>query len=140
MFSVCILIVDLTLIPYVFAWDVPMNQGFLSWFVWFTVIFWTADIGLNFVTGFVSEGEKIMKFSAIAQNYIKGWLILDLVIVSCDWASVLLGQIVALDSDEGGTTIWRNLSVLRIAKMRPSHSGGGTSEDVAAIEDCGGLG
>ena len=48
-FSAIVLVVDLFFIPYVLAWDLPMND-FLWGFAWFTSTFWTLDIGRFFLT------------------------------------------------------------------------------------------
>uniref|UniRef100_A0A7S1CN86 Cyclic nucleotide-binding domain-containing protein n=1 Tax=Bicosoecida sp. CB-2014 TaxID=1486930 RepID=A0A7S1CN86_9STRA len=42
-------------------------------------IFFMLDIVLNFRTGYIDDGELVMRAKPIAHNYIRGWLMIDVV-------------------------------------------------------------
>lgn len=101
--SVFMLFVDLTLIPYTIAFDIPVENG-LKTFFRFTVAFWTIDVGLNFVTSYNIDGVLEIRLGEIARHYVKHSFCLDISIVVCDWASTILADSI------------RGLSMLRLAK------------------------
>lgn len=109
--SVVVLIVDLTLIPYAMAWNVPY-VGLLEGFAWFTAIFWTWDIVLTFLTGFSRDGEVEMRIEKIALNYLRHWFGLDAMIVVCDWVSIIVLHMLA-----GESTTAAGVRMLRFAKL-----------------------
>ena len=59
LFELCTIVfltIDLTLIPLVLAWDLPLTDVWMSFNI-FSVLFWTADIGISFTTSFTIDGE-----------------------------------------------------------------------------------
>merc|ERR1719159_996213 len=72
------------------AWDVmwlPLNLSFdpepilfTDFMFWLTLIFWTSDIALSFITGFYKNGEIVMHRAKIARNYLTTWFIPDCLI------------------------------------------------------------
>ena len=56
--TIVFLAVDLTLIPLVLAWDIPLTDVWIA-FNLFSVLFWTADIGISFSTSFAIDGEVL---------------------------------------------------------------------------------
>ena len=61
LFELCTIVflaVDLTLIPLVLAWDIPLTDVWIA-FNLFSVLFWTADIGISFSTSFTIDGEVL---------------------------------------------------------------------------------
>lgn len=108
--SLCILVVDLTLTPYVLAWDVPY-EGFILVWSWFTVGLWTVDVGLNFMSGYTRDGEVVLNFRATALRYMRTWFGLDLVIVSSDWVSTVISAVTQ------GTSSTRGMRLFRLAKL-----------------------
>lgn len=107
--SVMILVVDLTLIPVILAWNVTLDGG-LKLFAQFTTLFWSWDVVLNFLTGFHRDGELEMRIWPIMKNYLTTWFGLDFTIVLCDLVSMVLMEVM----DEEGTA---GLKLLRFAKM-----------------------
>lgn len=86
-FSVTVLMFDLTLIPYMLAWEVAI-EGFFLWFSLFTCTFWSLDIMMNFSRGFQNHGESEMRPGKIVAHYLRTWFVLDISIVICDWLSI----------------------------------------------------
>lgn len=109
-FSIGILIADLTLIPVVLAWNLTV-EGALKWFTWCTLSYWTVDLLLNFTTGYTKHGEVELRFRQVAKRYIKSWFIIDLVVVLCDWVSTMTSMVLDVSSDT------RGLRLLRVAKI-----------------------
>lgn len=87
--SVCLLVFDLITVPWLLAWDIKL-EGWLFVTSVITVCFWTVDIFVNFRTGFFFHGEAKMSPALIARRYLKTWFIPDLLMVTLDWASVML--------------------------------------------------
>ena len=60
--TIVFLAVDLTLIPLVLAWDIPLTVVWIA-FNLFSVLSWTADIGISFSTSFTIDGEVLASVS-----------------------------------------------------------------------------
>lgn len=86
-----VLIRDLIITPYVLAWDLPL-QGPRRLLAWAVLVFWTLDFGMCFFTGFYNAGEVEKRQGAIARHYLRTWCLPDLLILLCDWVSLLLGS------------------------------------------------
>jgi len=98
-----LLLYDITTVPLTIAWDFPM-VGFLRAMVWITAVFWTIDIGVCFTTSFHINGELVDNIPAIANNYLRSYFVIDVVIVMSDWVFLLVTNSVG----------WR---VARLAKV-----------------------
>jgi len=124
--SIIILVTDLTMIPYIIAFEVP-HEGFVAAFSWFTVVFWTLDICVNFITGYNSEGEVELSLNKIARTYLRGWFLLDFTIVVCDWVSTLVtGMSSGADESADGfqflyfgkiSRLFRMAGILRVLRL-----------------------
>jgi len=81
--------VGITLIGYDLIWiplqafAEPNTATAVASFI--AMCFWTIDIPVSFFTGFLSNGVAELRPSKIAQNYMRGWLSFDVVVVSTDW-------------------------------------------------------
>ena len=75
--------------------------------MYLTMSFWTCDIAMSLLTGYQSNAQVILKPSLIARKYLRTWLLMDLGLVSMDYAVVALGTL--QDSEEG--------SALRVSRM-----------------------
>ena len=81
---------------------------------WFTMIFWTLDMGLGFTTGFIMKGELVMNPWRIAVHYMCTWFLIDAAVVSLDWFSTLQSE----TSDVGGFgRIFRSLRTVRMLRL-----------------------
>jgi hypothetical protein len=79
---------------------------------WVTLLFWTVDIFVNFLTG-VQKGKNIvLNPMVVAVEYLKFQFWLDLCIVGVDWVLVLS------ESIEGGSAarLGRSLRILKVLK------------------------
>jgi len=108
--SLVILFFDLTVLPFVLAWEVDFD-GALYVFSWMTPVFWSFDIWVNFMTGIYRDGDVVMDPWEIARAYGKTWFVPDAVVVVCDWVSLILGEV--LESADTS----RSLKMLRFCKM-----------------------
>lgn len=94
-FDVCswlVLLWDLTVAPYVLAWDLTLDT-FLLAAGWATCFFWTAEMGMSFLTGFYQSGKVELKPIKVARHYLRTWFLPDLVVLLCDYVSMLLASI-----------------------------------------------
>mmetsp|Transcript_138563 Transcript_138563/g.276234 ORF Transcript_138563/g.276234 Transcript_138563/m.276234 type:complete len:138 (-) Transcript_138563:589-1002(-) len=57
---------------------------------WTVNAFWTFDIGMNFCTGYVEEGNVIMDRRIIARHYVSTWFLFDVVVILPDWVTLML--------------------------------------------------
>eukprot|EP00927_Polykrikos_kofoidii_P031317 TRINITY_DN26959_c0_g1_i1.p1 TRINITY_DN26959_c0_g1~~TRINITY_DN26959_c0_g1_i1.p1 ORF type:complete len:1068 (+),score=141.86 TRINITY_DN26959_c0_g1_i1:230-3205(+) len=56
-------------------------------------VFWTADIIMNFSTGFSNVySEPVMDFKAVARAYMRSWFVFDLFCVIIDWLFLFFHQ------------------------------------------------
>lgn len=108
--SLVILFFDLTVLPFVLAWEVEFT-GALYVSAWMTPVFWTFDIWINFVTAIYKDGDVVTDLLEIARAYGKSWFVPDALVVLCDWVSLILGEL--LDSADTS----RSLKMLRFCKM-----------------------
>jgi len=125
--------------PYRIAWDLigalligydlfaiplqvfnPPQTLFIDVMDWFTLVFWTINIPLSFFVGFVKAGITVMSFDRIAFNYVKTWLLTDLLVVVPDWVF----SFIALASGEGASSdaessmrLLRALKLLRMVRL-----------------------
>ena len=107
-----ILLLDLSLMPYVLAWDVASE----TWYVVLNFLmssFWTVDMVLNFFSGFYQDGDLQLVLDVIARTYVRTWFGFDLAIVLSDWTSLL---ILATFETEGLTSV-KMLRFLKISRV-----------------------
>mmetsp|Transcript_21363 Transcript_21363/g.49666 ORF Transcript_21363/g.49666 Transcript_21363/m.49666 type:complete len:1070 (-) Transcript_21363:28-3237(-) len=109
--SLCVLFYDLTVIPFLLAWDMPFDEGILDVISITTVVFWTVDILVNMITAVPEDGLIQRSPRKIFRHYWRTWLILDLTIVISDWVSLLLSRVFSASSSSG------SVKILRLAKM-----------------------
>jgi hypothetical protein len=102
-----------------------LPEGYLAfrfYYEWVCCAFWTADILLNFSTGFISsEGLLEMRRDKVAQHYVRSWFAPDLVITILEWFSL----IVSISSSgilRFGKAASRSLRALRLLRMPKVHA------------------
>eukprot|EP00928_Gymnodinium_smaydae_P037995 TRINITY_DN26302_c0_g1_i2.p1 TRINITY_DN26302_c0_g1~~TRINITY_DN26302_c0_g1_i2.p1 ORF type:complete len:719 (-),score=133.42 TRINITY_DN26302_c0_g1_i2:16-2172(-) len=122
--SLLLVHVDLVLIPLA-AFPVGEDATFFVVYEWYTRIFWTLDMPLSLLSGYVTTcGDIEMHPAAVARKYLKSWFLVDLLIVGGDWL-----EVVAFASIEGADAanltrlsrifrIVRMLRLLRLARMK----------------------
>jgi len=91
-------------------------------------IYWMLDVPATFITGFDRGGILEMRMRAIAQNYIRGWLMLDLIVLFLDVIIFVVLSTNAASQDGGSDSmgsfrlaralrLMRFLRLLRLHKM-----------------------
>lgn len=80
-----------------------------------TSVFWTLDIGAQFLCGFHRGGFVEMRFEKVAARYARGWLVPDVIVVSLDWSMLLLDSIFA--DVVGFIRITKILRVFRVFRL-----------------------
>ena len=92
MLSVVLLCIDLSLLPMILAWNVPLTDQF-HFYTLFGVVFWTADMVLGFFTGYETDDGVELEVRQTALHYLRTRFTSDFVVVLCDWAAVVVGQL-----------------------------------------------
>jgi len=123
---------DLIMLP-MGAFDLPFDvQMVMDVFTYVISSFWTADIILNFFTGFHIKGGSLeMRSRKTAWHYLHTWFIVDIVLVMIDWVVIAVDAFI-LNGDGGGRSgagsarlvksvramrILRSIRLLRVAKL-----------------------
>lgn len=112
--SLVVLVADLTYTPFYLAWDEEAS-GFVLAFIWFTPFFWSIDMTIAARTGFHHDGELVMDPVVVSRHYAQSWLFPDLVIVVCDWVSLLFEVLGSEDSREFDFV--RLVKVMRLSRL-----------------------
>jgi len=101
---------DMFSIPLIF-FDLPSNSGTLAC-TWFIRFFWTVDIPLSFLTGFMrADGSVETRIGPICKRYMRCWLWLDLLVVGSDWVDY------GLSDGSGGSGVARTGRTARITRV-----------------------
>lgn len=81
---------DFVVLPVHICFDIG-EDAFLTLAAWFTRMFWTISIPLNFVTGYVTtDGMVEHRLGRIFYNYLASWGIFDVLVVVSDWMEIVL--------------------------------------------------
>eukprot|EP00931_Biecheleriopsis_adriatica_P108671 TRINITY_DN83007_c0_g1_i1.p1 TRINITY_DN83007_c0_g1~~TRINITY_DN83007_c0_g1_i1.p1 ORF type:complete len:736 (-),score=142.10 TRINITY_DN83007_c0_g1_i1:15-2222(-) len=85
---------------------------------WITQLFWTGDMVMSCLTGFISEGEIVMSPRLIFINYLKTWFVLDLIVNGPDWFAtfVAMGAGDQNSGTDNTTDVGRLLRSLRVVR------------------------
>lgn len=84
---------------------------------WITLIFWTGDIGVSFVSGFYKNGELVMNLRSIAINYLMSWFLVDLIVVVPDWVTSITASDQAVSQNMKMLRAFRALRILRLLRL-----------------------
>ena len=100
------------LVPYRACFGVLLSPSDpMFWFDRMVDLVFTADVIINFVTGYVSpKGEIVLERKAIVRNYLSTWFVMDLI------ASVPYEIFVLLASPEGGDGTFKTPQLARTTK------------------------
>eukprot|EP00434_Breviolum_minutum_P000591 symbB.v1.2.000514.t2/scaffold31.1/size418471/10 len=114
-----LLVYDMIVIP-ISAFE-PEETMFTIFMEWTTQIFWTFDVVMSLLTGYVHKGQLVMSPWAILIHYLKTWFVLDLVVVGPDWVMTFI-QLSAPTDEEGGTSgsvsrLMRSIRVVRTVRL-----------------------
>jgi len=105
---------DTVIVPFMLAWERGSEESFL-YLACIMVLFWSCDFISNFLTSFTKEDVLVRDFRAIAKQYAKTWLFVDLAVVSVDWLAIGL-QSVSDPSGKGNTDANKYIKVIRCLK------------------------
>jgi len=84
---------------------------------WTCRFFWTGDIPLSFLTGFLrSNGEAEMRLPQIVRRYIRTWLVIDLLVVVGDWVELFLQNMSGFEFAKF-VKITRFMRIFRLARL-----------------------
>eukprot|EP00403_Amphidinium_massartii_P004537 CAMPEP_0178375138 /NCGR_PEP_ID=MMETSP0689_2-20121128/2733_1 /TAXON_ID=160604 /ORGANISM="Amphidinium massartii, Strain CS-259" /LENGTH=937 /DNA_ID=CAMNT_0019995121 /DNA_START=1 /DNA_END=2811 /DNA_ORIENTATION=- len=112
--SLCVLSYDLITTPYIIAWQVDW-EGWLQVATYFTLIFWTMDIGISFRTGYWdSHGQLECSPVAIAAHYLRTFFIIDVSAVASDLSTVIINT---ANSGEGSAEALRFSKAARLLRL-----------------------
>mmetsp|Transcript_56370 Transcript_56370/g.132168 ORF Transcript_56370/g.132168 Transcript_56370/m.132168 type:complete len:1057 (+) Transcript_56370:78-3248(+) len=112
MISLIVLFYDLTVIPFLLAWDMVF-EGAIQFISVCTVVFWTFDVSVNMLTAITVDGRLQKNLGMIFRSYLRTWLVLDLTIVVSDWGSMILTRFFADENSKTGGSV----KILRLAKL-----------------------
>lgn len=107
-FSVPLILYDTIAVP-LQAFD-PEEAHWTIAMDWIIRIFWTLDIFVSFVTGYIDdEGCTILCPIMVAKRYIARQLHFDLTVVGIDWIQILMGI--------HTVGVWKSWRILRIVRF-----------------------
>jgi len=100
----------------------PPQTTLLVAMAWIQRIFWSVDIPLTFVTGFVQkDGHVEFRLKQIAMRYLLTWFILDFFIVGSDWFDWHATTLVGYARIGKASRIFRILRLLRLLRIVKIH-------------------
>lgn len=85
---------------------------FLEIMAWITRIFWTLDMCISCITGYVkSDGDFEMRLKLIVRHYVRTWFCLDFGIIFIDWLHTFM------KTQKTAAKMSKTLRVLRLLRM-----------------------
>lgn len=112
--SLALVMYDIVFLPLLF-FDLNMPT-FLSSMAWITRFFWTFDIPLTFLSGYVTKSGHIERHRpTIARQYLRTWFPLDLLIVILDWLECIIYWMASGMS--GVTRLGKITRIFRLIRM-----------------------
>lgn len=111
--SLILVLYDMIMIPMSF-FDLPESTP-LTFMSWTTRIYWTIDMPLSFVSGYVTaDGTIELRLKMICKRYSRGWLLLDVLVVGVDWLEIVLS---AAAESLGFARLGKASRIFRILRM-----------------------
>ncbi|CAE7222718.1 KCNH6, partial [Symbiodinium pilosum] len=86
--------------------------------------YWVFDVPASFITGYDSGGILEMRFAVVARNYVRGWLIPDIIVLSLDIVIfIVFGVSSSTEGDDSlpSFRIARALRLMRFARLLRLH-------------------
>lgn len=108
-----IIALDLVFLPLTFAFKVDELKEF-EILAWVSTLFWSLDMPMSFVSGYYSNGVVEMRPKVIFCHYLKTFFVLDFVIVSSDWFTMLMST---MDPQMGVLRISRSFKYYRFIRI-----------------------
>lgn len=95
----------------------------LDHFMWkvvqlLSLVFWTFDIVMSFLTGIYIDGQAVMSPKAIARKYMMSWFVFDLALVIPEWVNYTLSDGSSrVAGSFKGLRVMRGARLFRLAKL-----------------------
>lgn len=116
MLGILALMHDLVWIPLLMC-NAPMSD-LSEVLAWFLRIYWTSDVPLTFMTGFVNQdGEVVMESDRVAKRYCRSWMSFDIFLVVIDWIEMVLYEALGLLRSARFGKLLRTLRVIRMIRL-----------------------
>mmetsp|Transcript_27005 Transcript_27005/g.62356 ORF Transcript_27005/g.62356 Transcript_27005/m.62356 type:complete len:1082 (-) Transcript_27005:8-3253(-) len=106
------LVVDAIMVPYVLAWELAITGAYL-YLRFASASFWTMDLLLNFVTGYIDNDSVVTQLSSIVVRYLRKGFLVDFVLLAVEYADIF----VALSLRSGSSSSLQVLKMLRFCKV-----------------------
>ena len=115
-----LIMMDAFVLPVALAWELEggwQSPGgiVLLLIFWVSVVFWSADVFLNFITAFYRSGKLVSDSPSIVRHYVQTWLVFDVALLTLDFMNAFteMGELAALRY----ARIVRAFRLLRLLKM-----------------------
>lgn len=118
-FSLFMITYDMIFVPLEVCFN-PAQTTFLESLDWTTRFFWTFDMGMSCITGFVfADGVIQYNQREILRHYARTWFLPDVAIVSWDWIGYMVsGGGLALGQLARAVRVARAVRLLRLLRMQ----------------------
>ena len=80
-------------------------------------MFWITDIFANIMTGYIGDGEFMVKLWLVIRHYFQRHFVLDLVLVTSDWCGLVSSSMTATISELERMVLQLDATVMAIAKL-----------------------
>eukprot|EP00931_Biecheleriopsis_adriatica_P060450 TRINITY_DN36307_c0_g1_i1.p1 TRINITY_DN36307_c0_g1~~TRINITY_DN36307_c0_g1_i1.p1 ORF type:complete len:741 (-),score=129.71 TRINITY_DN36307_c0_g1_i1:82-2304(-) len=97
----------------------PPETSFSVVMQWVTLTYWTVNMLVSVLVGYVEKGIFVMVPKKILLNYVKTWFAVDLVVVGSDWAFTIgsLAYGVSSNAGEDSIKIIRSIRLFRMVRL-----------------------
>jgi len=83
----------------------------------FVTVWWTVDMCTSFCMGFQHKGVVEMRLKKTAMAYLKGWFVLDFVLVMIDWTTLLWAAFISAFGFARGVKSLRMTKIFRLMRL-----------------------
>ncbi len=80
-------------------------------------VFWITDIFANIMTGYIGDGEFMVKLWLVIRHYFQRHFVLDLVLVTSDWCGLVSSSMTATISELERMVLQFDATMMAIAKL-----------------------
>lgn len=89
----------------------PPDTGFTNFMQWFILIYWTVNMLVSCMVGYIDKGIFIMVPHKVILHYLKTWFLIDIIVVGSDWIFSLSES---GNSAESSVKLLRSLRLFRM--------------------------
>ncbi|CAJ1378372.1 unnamed protein product [Effrenium voratum] len=113
--SVIMISLDMIMLPMIYGMNMEDMAEMLV-LEWICTIFWSVDMAITFMTGYIRGPDVIMNPQKVACNYLRTWFIIDFTIVGSEWASRITEFVNGLNAFRAARAV-RVLRVVRVVRL-----------------------